>query len=256
MGRRGELIKEEAMPLWNVAAAQYGARPGDLQANISHHLQFIHQAAAEKIDLLIFPELSLTGFQPEQHISLALHFSDERLTPLQDAAVEFQMTIVVGMLLLCDECVSIGSVGFLPDGSRVSCCKPKSCSDNVVHEQHTPLVGKHNRSVAMGHCGASNEEIWPRTAAALGADLYATGTFVNEANCQHDEMYLQRWAHKYNLPVLFANHAFSTGPHRTAGRSACWDSLGQLVVRADHGELLAVGRRDEKGWHGEIIPLR
>ena len=244
------------MPLWNVAAAQYGTRPGDLHANILHHLDFIYQAATEKIDLLVFPELSLTGFQPIQNTPLALHFTDERLAPLHRASVTHQMTIIVGMLLVCDKGISVGSIGFLPDGSRVSCCKPGSCTEEDAHERNTPLLGKYNRSVAMGHCVASNEEIWPRTAAALGADLYATGTFVNEANCQHDEMHLQRWAHKYTMPVLFANHAFSAGPHRSAGRSACWDERGQLVVRADQGELLAVGRRDEKGWHGEVIPLR
>lgn len=244
------------MPLWNVAAAQYGARPGDLRANISHHLDFIVQAAAEEIDLLIFPELSLTGYGLSPHTALALPFDDKRLDPLQDAAIDRQMTIIAGMLLQCDQGISIGSVGFLPDGSRVACCKPQSFVDPCALDQNTLLVGANNRSVAMGHCVASHDETWPRSAAASGADLYATGTFINEANCQHDEMYLQRWAHKYSMPVLFANHAVSSDRYRTAGRSACWDSLGQLVVRADHGELLAVGRRDEKGWHGEVIPLR
>ena len=244
------------MPVWNVAAAQYGARPGDLHANITHHLDFIQRAAAEQIDLLIFPELSLTGYDLEQALALALPFTDDRLSLLQDACVEHKMTIVVGMPLRCEEGNTVGAVGFMPDGSRVSCCKPKPCADAFSLDQHTPLVGLHNRSIAMGLSVASEEEIWPRSAAELGADLYATGKLVTEISYQHDEMYLQRWAHKYGMPVLLANHAFSTGEQRTAGRSACWDSYGQLVVRADQGELLAVGRRDEKGWHGEIIPLR
>jgi predicted amidohydrolase len=250
------LIKEEFMPVWNVAAAQYGARPGDLRANITHHLDFIRQAAAERIDLLIFPELSLTGYEPGQDKTYALTFTDKLLEPLEQAAVEHQMTIVVGMALRSDAGITAGSVGFLPDGTRVACSKPQ-LSDSVTALDHqTPLVGQHNRSIAMGLNVASEEEIWPRSAAELGADLYATGKYVDEISFQHDEMYWQHWAHKYNLPVLFANHAFSCGTYRTAGRSACWDSKGVLVVRADHGELLAVGRRDEKGWHGEVIPLR
>lgn len=244
------------MPAWNVAAAQYGAKPGDLQANISHHLDFIHHAAAEQIDLLVFPELSLTGYPQEQALSFALAFSDELLTPLQHAAVEKNITVIVGLPLRYEAGVSIGSVGFLTDGSRVACCQSQHAEIDAEQDIHTPLVGQHNRSIAMGLSADTHEEMWPRSAAALGADLYATGRFVNETCYQHDEMYLQRWAHKYNLPVLFANHAFSSGIFRSAGRSACWDSRGQLIVRADRGELLAIGRRDEKGWHGEVIPLR
>jgi predicted amidohydrolase len=249
------LIKEEMMPAWNVAAAQYGARPGDLRANISHHLDFIHRAAAEQIDLLIFPELSLTGYDLEQAASLALPFTDSLLCPLQEAAIAHQMTIIVGMPLRKGKAVATGFVSFLPEGSRVACCRPRR-SDIAGQENTAPLVSHHHRSIAISLNAASDEETGPHSAANSGADLYATGRFVNEISYQHDEMYLQRWAHKYRLPVLLANHAFSCGQYRTAGRSACWDAYGQLVVRADHGELLTIGRRDEKGWHGEVIPLR
>lgn len=244
------------MPVWNIAAAQFGAQPGNMRANISHHLDFIHHAAVEQIDLLVFPELSLTGCSYDQALNFALPFTDALLTPLQRAAVELNITIIVGLPLQSESGVSIGSVGFLTDGSRVACCQPFCDETNNEFNIHTPLVGQHNRSIAMGLSADTHEEMWPRSASALGADLYATGKFVNELTYQHDEMYLQQWAHKYHLPVLFANHAFSSGSVRTAGRSACWDNRGQLIVRADRGELLAVGRRDEKGWHGEVIPLR
>lgn len=245
------------MPAWNIAAAQYGVQPGNLRANISHHLDFIHHAAAEQIDLLVFPELSLTGYPQEDALSLAVPFTDESLTPLQRAAVEQNITVIVGLPLRCDTGVLMGSVGFLSDGSRVACCYSPQYNETACEQNiHTSLVGCHNRSIAMELSTDIHEEIWPRNAAALGADLYATGKFVDEMNYQHDELCLQRWAYKYSLPILFANHAFSSGSFRTAGRSACWDNQGQLVVRADCGELLAVGRRDEKGWHGEVIPLR
>lgn len=244
------------MPVWNVAAAQYGAQPGNIRANISHHLDFIHYAAAEQVDLLVFPELSLTGYPQDQARAQAVPFTDESLTPLQMAAVKHNITVIVGLPLRCGTGVSMGSVGFLADGSRVACCQPERSELDAGQNIYTPLVGQHNRSIAMGLSADTHDEMWPRSAAALGADLYATGRFVNEISYQHDEMHLQLWARKYHLPVLFANHAFSTGTFRPAGRSACWDGRGQLVVRADKGELLAIGRRDEKGWHGEVIPLR
>ena len=46
----------------NLALAQINTRLGDLQANLEKHLSFIHEAKASGADLVLFPELSLTGY--------------------------------------------------------------------------------------------------------------------------------------------------------------------------------------------------
>ena len=45
-----------------VAIAQINPRLGDLQANLSLYEEKIRQAVKERADLLVFPELSLTGY--------------------------------------------------------------------------------------------------------------------------------------------------------------------------------------------------
>ena len=44
-----------------VAVAQISPTLGDLDANIAKHREAVERAADEKADLLVFPELSLTG---------------------------------------------------------------------------------------------------------------------------------------------------------------------------------------------------
>lgn len=44
-----------------VALAQIDSGTGDVQANLSKHLDFIQQARRDQADLIVFPELSLTG---------------------------------------------------------------------------------------------------------------------------------------------------------------------------------------------------
>ncbi len=46
-----------------VGLAQIDARLGDLAFNLAHHLEWIDQARAEGVELLLFPELSLTGYR-------------------------------------------------------------------------------------------------------------------------------------------------------------------------------------------------
>ncbi len=46
-----------------IGLAQTYPKLGDVQTNLTHHLQLIDQAAAQEVELLVFPELSLTGYQ-------------------------------------------------------------------------------------------------------------------------------------------------------------------------------------------------
>lgn len=45
-----------------VAAAQITSVLGDIEKNIDHHLEYCDRAISNKADLIVFPELSLTGY--------------------------------------------------------------------------------------------------------------------------------------------------------------------------------------------------
>jgi predicted amidohydrolase len=47
---------------FKVGLAQIECRLGDVRANLQKHIQYLELAKAQKVDLLIFPELSLTGY--------------------------------------------------------------------------------------------------------------------------------------------------------------------------------------------------
>jgi NAD+ synthase (glutamine-hydrolysing) len=49
------------MPM-KIALAQINTTLGDIHANLEKHLDYIRQAKAEGVDLVVFPELSLTGY--------------------------------------------------------------------------------------------------------------------------------------------------------------------------------------------------
>lgn len=45
-----------------IGLAQISPRLGDVQTNLDEHLRYIEQAVAQGVELLVFPELSLTGY--------------------------------------------------------------------------------------------------------------------------------------------------------------------------------------------------
>ena len=79
-----------------VGLAQIDSRLGDLEANLAHHLEWIQTARKEGVELLLFPELSLTGYRL-LHLTPRVSIqpvSSKIVEALRHAAPE--MAIVVG----------------------------------------------------------------------------------------------------------------------------------------------------------------
>jgi NAD+ synthase (glutamine-hydrolysing) len=46
-----------------IALAQIAPKLGDVAANLAYHRQYIAEAVAKQADVIVFPELGLTGYQ-------------------------------------------------------------------------------------------------------------------------------------------------------------------------------------------------
>ena len=70
----------------SLAAAQTIPKRGDVEANLEGHSRLIHAAAEGQARVLVFPELSLTGYELDLADDLAFSENDPRLTPLVELA--------------------------------------------------------------------------------------------------------------------------------------------------------------------------
>lgn len=217
------------MPVWTIAAAQYKARNRSVAENVAHHLQFVEAAARLACNLVVFPEMSLTG--PVNRQPLPPSPDAELLHPLIYAATRHEITIVVGLPVEWNGENRKGVAIFSPGAATPL---------TLQQGQGTCLTPKTNQ-ISVLPPEAEGHELDP------SASLLATGTCTHECQQQQSVQRLQRLAHKYAIAVLKSNYADG---------SALWDENGQLIVRADSGELLLTGRKYEGGWEGDIIPLR
>ncbi len=80
-----------------VALAQIAPTLGDRQRNIAKHLEQIEAAKREQADLIVFPELSLTGYFLRDMVpEVALHRESPEITQLVEAAAP--MALVAGFV--------------------------------------------------------------------------------------------------------------------------------------------------------------
>jgi len=65
-----------------IAAAQIKPIDKNIDANIQNHLRMIELAAQQNVKLILFPEMSLTGYERDKAEALSFTENDERLSVL------------------------------------------------------------------------------------------------------------------------------------------------------------------------------
>ena len=114
----------------------------DIERNLDKHLKFINNALEKQPDLLMFPELSLTGYEPELARSLAIHSDDSRLTPLQEISNQYNIILCVGAPTINNDDLFISMIIFHPYKERVTYSKQYlyPSEEGIFTAGHTPCI--------------------------------------------------------------------------------------------------------------------
>lgn len=249
------------MTALTLAAAQSISIAGDVPANIERHLAFMHVAAEHNVQLLVFPELSLTGYEPSLAAGLAITPDDPVLAPLREIARALQLTAVVGMpvRLAPDAGVLIGALVLGADGSLALYTKQHLHPGEevaFVPGQGGAALECEDEQIALVVCADFSHASHPRLAAEAGATVYAAGVLVSEGGYATDSALLQGYAAEHGLLVLMANHGGPSGGYACAGRSAIWVADGGLLAAAPGvGDALVIARRVDAVWAGQVVAL-
>ena len=99
-----------------VASVQFEHAPGDKKANMTKINNFVKQAAAEKVELLVFPKCCITGccfmrhLSHEELVKLAEPvFDGPSSQELLSLAREHNMTIGAGLIRQKTRCITLMS---------------------------------------------------------------------------------------------------------------------------------------------------
>jgi NAD+ synthase/NAD+ synthase (glutamine-hydrolysing) len=81
-----------------IALGQINPTVGDLAGNVALMLRFARDAAARKADLIVFPELSITGYPPRDLVEKPsfIDRSERAVEQLAEAAREIPITLIAG----------------------------------------------------------------------------------------------------------------------------------------------------------------
>jgi predicted amidohydrolase len=243
-----------------VAAAQSHSIPGEIEQNLAHHLRLARLAAAEGADFLIFPELSISGYEPTLARAKAMAPDSALLDPLRQLAEETQMTIVAGAPVLGESgALHIAAFVLQPGAeTRVQTKQYLHSSEEAVFSpgKAGKILQVNKSRVGLAICADTSHPEHAAAAAAQGAELYAAGALFSEKGYDADAKQLQHYAREHRMAVLLANYSGTSGGWQSAGKSALWNEAGELIAAApDDAEVLIVGEKKAGGWQGRVLQV-
>jgi predicted amidohydrolase len=242
-----------------IAAAQSTSAPGDVARNVAHHMRFATCAADHGVQLLVFPELSLTGYELTLAKSNVLDPGCSSLDSLRHLTARARMTVVAGAPVRNDEGkLHIATLAIHSDGSVLTYTKQH------VHEseEHVftsglggPTLLVEDTTVALAICADAKYPQHAAKAAAQGAAVYAAAVMITDNEYASKVALMKNYAVEHRMAVLMANYSGATGGAVSAGKSALWSEDGRLVAASTGTEEeLVIGMKQNGVWTGIVLP--
>jgi predicted amidohydrolase len=128
---------------------------GDIQKNIDSHKNFIATAIANNVELVIFPELSLTSYEPKLARQLATTPHDSRFDAFQKLSNDARIVIGAGVPIKHNSGVCISMLLFQPFKALRIYSKKYLHPDEVpyfVSGENFPCLEIANNRVAFAIC--------------------------------------------------------------------------------------------------------
>jgi NAD+ synthase (glutamine-hydrolysing) len=237
-----------------IALAQISTHLGDVEANLEKHLALVQEAHASGADLIVFPELSLTGYVLQDLASVVAHQphpDDSCFRPLLEASQKLDM--MVGFVEEDDRHRFYIAAAYLSQGSVL----------HVHHKVYLPTYGlfDEGRFFAWGNtiqafdtrfCRVGIlicEDFWHASPPYLlwldGADLFLfASASPGRGLSKEPQLESAHWVEHINrayasLFTSFVAHAnrvgYEDGLHFWGG-STVFDPNGDLLVKGPYQE--------------------
>jgi predicted amidohydrolase len=217
-----------------IAAAQIKLERGITQAGITRHLYFIEKAIELEADIILFPELSFSGYEPEIAKENLLSVDDERLDALKKLSQSGKITIILGAPTHNEVRPQITAFVICPSGNT------RTYSKQHLHDSETKYFSKGTLSnritikdttTTLAICYES------KVAEHISQSVNHNPAFhmvsLVEDNIEKSISVLSGYAQKNSLPMIISNCVGLAGGYQCNGGSCYISSNGNIIGNLD-----------------------
>jgi predicted amidohydrolase len=224
-----------------IGVAQTKPVKAEIETNISHHKKLIALAVEHGANLLVFPELSITGYEPELAKELATTPDDERFDDFQLISNGSRVTIGIGVPVQGEDGIRIGMVIFEPNKPRRVYTKRYLHTDELpffTAGQEQVFLGEGKDKIALSICYELSVPEHAAYAHEQGANIYLSSVAKSVAGTAKAIETLSATASQYGMAVLLSG---------CVGHCDNFDCGGGTAVIGKEGKVLAELNATDEG---------
>lgn len=214
---------------------------GSLTENMLSHVRILKKCFEEKVDLVVFPEMSLTGYFREDAALRAMAPQDKRLDNIREMLMGRDLTAVVGAPIKIDGEVHIGS--FILSGNVEKIYTKQFVHDTegdffVGNDKFDPILTIQGMRVMLSICyDMENDKHFDRMK-DHDIDLYLASIFYTEGEMDHAAQRMSKMSSEHGVMTAFANYSGLAWNLQSGGHSGLWDKNGQSAGQLEKEEGL------------------
>jgi len=222
-----------------IALLQIESITGDLERNIARHLAALEHLHAGDAELAIFPELSLSNYEPGVAARTAIDAADERLAPFEDFSLQRNVSVCIGAPLRGGVRPSISAILFSPGQPR------RVIHKAFLHDDEVPVFAPGCRQasvlalsqrVGLAICFDISVDAHLEQASAQGMDVYLASVAKTADGIAAARERLRMKAREYGVPVLVVNSVGNCEGRPAGGNSTVIDANGEVIEALDGSE--------------------
>jgi predicted amidohydrolase len=217
---------------------QYGPLAGGIPENAAEHVRLIEDADAHGSRLVLFPELSLTGYRLDELLAPEswLVPDDARLRPIQEICRRTGITAVVGAPFReAGGTPRLASLVLHPDGSTETAFKTHLHGreqDLFTPGDGARIIYVDGWRIALAMCFDAAVPGHAAAAAGAGADVYCVSALYTRDEEHRLALQLGARAMDYRMFTLLANLGGNSPLGESCGLSGIWSPDGLPLKQA------------------------
>lgn len=213
---------------------------GDIAHNFKEHKKLIHQAYEQGADLIVFPELALTGYGREGIEPFAFSGYEQELKKLQEISDNLNIVICEGLPVKDADRVSISMMIFQPNSDALTYHKRYLFDTEKDYFQpgiDQVVLHLQQRVIAPAICYESSLSEHLEECLALDATIYLSSVAKDQKGIEKTAAYYPKIANNHGIHVVLCNSVGPQDDFVAAGQSAVWDTTGKCVRQLNEHEV-------------------
>ncbi len=219
-----------------ICIAQTHSFKGKVNKNIKNHLRIIERAIELNSDLIFFPELSITGYEPNLAKELATDVENNIFNPFQTLSDKKEITIGIGMPTNGIDGINISMLIFQPNKKSIVYSK------QILHSDELPYFINGNtqislnikeKRIAIGICYETLQREHFVNAKQNYADIYIASVAKPKTGVEKAYLHFPKIANEFNTPILMSNCVGNCNNFISIGKSTVWNKDGKLMEQLD-----------------------